>query len=233
MAGARSATGRVAANTFARAAGEAVAKAASLAFYVVMARELGTHGYGSFVFALALTGTLLIGSGFGTDELVARQVAREHPRAGHYLANVAGLKGVMSVPLLGIALAVVFIGDYGSDERLAVLVVGLGVTLEVLAKSWHSVFQGFERLELVSGCLILQRTLTAICGIAVLLSGGGLIAAACVYLGGTVIGLAAAEFCYRRFTPGDRPWPTARGGIEMRRGGFTFGLASRDFVLGV
>src|SRR5690349_1898137 len=120
MAGARSAPGRVATNTFARAAGEAVAKAASLAFYVVMARELGTHGYGSYVFALALTGTLLIGSGFGTDELVARQVAREHPRAGHYLANVAGLKTVMSVPLLGIALAVVFIGAYSADERLAV-----------------------------------------------------------------------------------------------------------------
>ncbi len=113
MAGARSAPGRVATNTIARAAGEAVAKAASLAFYVVMARELGTHGYGSYVFALALTGTLLIGSGFGTDELIARQVAREHSRAGYYLANVAGLKTVTSVLLLGIAMAVVFVGSYG------------------------------------------------------------------------------------------------------------------------
>src|SRR3954449_9599152 len=112
MARARSAPGRVATNTIARAAGEAVAKVASLAFYVVLARQLGTHGYGSYVFALALTGTLLIGSGFGPDARVPRQVAREHPRAGHYLANVVGLKGVMSVPLLGIALAVVFIGAY-------------------------------------------------------------------------------------------------------------------------
>ena len=118
MAGARSAPGRVATNTIARAAGEAVAKAASLAFYVVMARELGTHGYGSYVFALALTGTLLIGSGFGTDELIARQVARDHSRAGYYLANVGGLKAVTSVGLLAIAMAVVFIGGYGAEERL-------------------------------------------------------------------------------------------------------------------
>src|SRR3954471_13022396 len=162
MATARSAPGRVATNTIARAAGEAVAKVASLAFFVVMARELGTHGYGSYVFALALPGSLLIGSGFGTDELVARQVAREHERAGYYLANVTGLKAVTSIGLLAIALAVVFAGGYGAEERLAVLVVGCGVAIEVLAKSWHSVFQGRERLALISACLIIQRTLTAV-----------------------------------------------------------------------
>jgi len=231
MAEARSAPGRVATNAIARAAGEAIAKVASLAFYVVMARELGTHGYGSYVFALALTGTLLIGSGFGTDELIARQVARDHTRQGWYLANTAGLKLVTSVGLLGIALAAVFIGGYDADTRLAVLVVGLGVAAEVLAKSWHSVFQGRERLALISACLILQRTLTAVIGIAILLSGGGLVAAACVYLGASLVGLAAAEYCYRRWTPADRPTPTPAGGIEMLRGGFTIGLASLLFVL--
>src|SRR3954451_11545212 len=189
MAGARSAPGRVATNTIARAAGEAVAKASSLAFYVVMARELGAHGYGSYVFALALTGTLLIGSGFGTDELVARQVAREPSRAGYYLANVAGLKGVTSVGLLGIAIAVAFIGAYSGEERLAVAIVGVGVAIEVLAKSWPAVFQGRERLALVSACLIVQRMLTAVAGITVLLAGGGLLGAAWVYLGRPLVGL--------------------------------------------
>src|SRR5690242_9734570 len=106
MAGTRSAPGRVATNTIARAAGEAVAKAASLAFYVVMARELGTHGYGSYVFALALTGTLLIGSGFGTDDLIARQVARERSRAGYYLANTVALKVAASIGLLALAVGI-------------------------------------------------------------------------------------------------------------------------------
>jgi O-antigen/teichoic acid export membrane protein len=231
MARARSAPGRVATNTIARAAGEAVAKVASLAFYVVLARELGTHGYGSYVFALALTGTLLIGSGFGTDELVARQVAREHSRAGQYLANVVGLKAVTSIGLLAIAMAVVFIGHYGAEERLAVLVVGGGVAIEVLAKTWHAVFQGRERLALISACLILQRTLTAVIGISVLVSGGGLVAAAFVYLGCAVVGLAAAEYCYRRWTPSERPFPTREGGLTMLRGGFTIGLAGLLFVL--
>src|SRR3954447_9340766 len=231
MARARSAPGRVATNTVARAAGEAVAKATSLAFYVVMARELGTHGYGSYVFALALTGTLLIGSGFGTDELIARQVARDHSRAGYYLANVGGLKAVTSVGLLAVAMAVVFIGGYGAEERLAVLVVGGGVAIEVLAKSWHAVFQGRERLALISACLILQRTLTAVIGITVLVTGGGLVETAFVYFGCSIVGLVAAEYCYRRWTPSKRPVPTRADGLIMLRGGFTIGLAALLFVL--
>src|SRR4051812_5455504 len=167
MAGARSAPGRVATNTIARAAGEAVAKVASLAFYVVMARELGTHGYGSYVFALALTGTLLIGAGFGTDELVAREVARDRSLTGAFLTNVAGLKAVTSVGLLAIAMAIVSVGGYDAETRLATLLVGLGVAVEVMAKSWHAVFQAHERLGLISACLILQRALTAVVGITV------------------------------------------------------------------
>src|SRR3954469_2117747 len=108
MAGTRSAPGRVATNTIARAAGEAIAKLGSLAFYVVLARELGSSDYGAFVFALALTGALLIGAGFGTDELIAREVARDREHAGRYLAEVIALKTVTALLLLAIAVGIVF-----------------------------------------------------------------------------------------------------------------------------
>ena len=104
------------------------------------------------------------------------------------------------------------------------LIVGLGVAIEVLAKSWHAVFQGRERLALVSACLILQRTLTAVVGITVLLAGGGLLGAACVYLGGARgrprrgrVLLPALD------ARAARPSRPAAGGIAMLRGGFTIG----------
>src|SRR4051812_2876274 len=178
MAEARSAPGRVATNTIARAAGEAVAKAGSLVFYVVLARELGSEEYGAFVFALALTGALLIGAGFGTDELIARQVARDRADAGRYLSNVTALKTVTAAGLLLVAMGVVFAGGYSAPTRLATLLVGAGVAAEVMSKSWHAIFQAYERLGLVSACLILQRLLTSIVGVVVLLAGGGLVAAA-------------------------------------------------------
>ena len=102
----------MAGNTLARAAGEVLAKLGSLVFYVVMARKLGTSDYGAFVFALALTSSLLIASGFGTDDLVARQVSRDRASAGVHLADVTALKAVTSVALIGVAMLVVAIGGY-------------------------------------------------------------------------------------------------------------------------
>jgi O-antigen/teichoic acid export membrane protein len=231
VADTRSAPGRVATNTIFRAAGEAVAKVASLAFYVVLARQLGSEDYGAFVFALALTGALLIGAGFGTDELIAREVARERVDAGRYLSNVVALKVVTAALLLGVAMGVVFIGGYSAPERIATLLVGVGVAAEVMAKSWHAIFQAYERLELVSACLILQRVLTAAVGIAVLLEGGELVAAAAVYMGGALVGFLAAELLWRRFTYSHRPRPTRAGAWRLLIGGLPIGVAALLWVL--
>lgn len=231
MAEARSAPGRVATNTIARAAGEAVAKVGSLAFYVVLARELGSEEYGTFVFALALTGTLLIGAGFGTDELIAREVARDRTGAGRYLSDVLGLKTFTSLILLALAIGVVFVGGYSADARLATLLVGLGVMCEVMGKSWHAIFQAYERLGLVSAALILQRALTAVVGIVILVAGGGLVAASAVYFGGALAGLLASEIFYRRWTRSDRPRPSRSGGWLLLRRGLPIGVAGLLFVV--
>src|SRR4051794_34325490 len=231
MAGVRSATGRVATNTIARAAGEAVAKLGSLAFYVVLARELGSSDYGAFMFALALTGALLIGAGFGTDELIARQVARERGDAGRFLSDVIALKSVTALALLAVAMGVVVIGGYSGATKLATLFIGVGVAAEVMAKSWGAIFQAHERLELVSAGLIVQRVLTAGVGIAVLVGGGGLVAAALVYMGGALGGLLAVEGMWRRFTWALRPQPTRSGAFELLRGGLPIGVAALLWVL--
>lgn len=231
MAPARSAQGRVATNTIARAAGEAVAKVGSLAFYVVLARELGSEEYGTFMFVLALTGTLLIGAGFGTDELIAREVARDRTGAGRYLSDVVGLKTVTSLLLLAVAMGVVFIGGYDADARLAALLVGLGVVCEVMGKSWHAIFQAYERLGLVSAALIIQRSLTALVGIVVLLAGGGLVAAAAVYLGGALVGLLVSELFYQRHIHAHRFRPSGDGGWTLLRRGFPIGVAGLLFVV--
>src|SRR6185437_1117134 len=49
--------------------------------------------------------------------------------------------------------------------RLVVYVVGVGTLFEVASKSWYSIFQAYQRLELASATLILQRIVTAVAGI--------------------------------------------------------------------
>jgi O-antigen/teichoic acid export membrane protein len=200
---------RIARNAAMRAGGEAIAKVASLAFFIVMARELGDAGFGDFMFALSLSTVLMLASGFGTEDLLAREVARDHGRVHGYLANVAAVKAALSVVLLLVAALIVNLGDWPADARAAVYIVGVGVALENLGRTWHSVFTAYERLEMISISLVVQRVLTATVGIAVLLAGGGVIAVSVVFTAGAFVGLLVATQVLRRFVVATR-WEVDR-----------------------
>jgi O-antigen/teichoic acid export membrane protein len=217
-----SAPRRIARNAALRMAGEIVAKLASLAFFVVMARELGARGFGEFQFALALTGALIYLAGFGTDQLLAREVARDRGLAGRLLADAAAVKVLGGLLMLG---AAVLIAAASSEAVAVVAIVGAGALLEVLSKSWHSIYQGYERLDLVSATLIVQRVLTAAVGIPVLLAGGSLVAAAAVYAGGAAVAVLVCELLLRRLGV-RRARLDVSGWLPVMRAGVPIGVVS-------
>lgn len=214
-----------------RAAGEVVAKLASLAFFVTMARELGSGGFGDFTFALSLSTVLILGAGFGTEELVAREVARDRKRVHDYLGNVVAVKVAASIALLALMALIVNLGDHSAEARSAVYIVGAGVAIENLGRTWHSVFTAYERLEMISISLVVQRTLTAAVGIALLLSGSGLVVASIVFTAGAAAGLLVASWVLRRFVVRPR-WNLDRSRwIPLVKAGIPIGLASLLFTI--
>ena len=222
---------RIARNAAVRAGGEAIAKLASIAFFVVMARELGQDGFGEFMFALSLSTVLVLASGFGTEELVAREVARDRTRVHGYLANVAAVKAATSVVLLIVAAVIVNLGDWPAEARAAVYIVGAGVALENLGRTWHSVFTAYERLGMISISLVIQRTLTAGVGIAVLLAGGGVVAVSVVFAAGALIGLLIATQVLRRFVVAPK-WEIDRSRwLPLVKAGVPIGLAALLFTI--
>ena len=221
---------RIARNALARLSGEIVAKGASLVFFVTMARELGREGFGAFMFALGLTGALVICAGFGTDDLTAREVARDRSRAGRYLADVISLKLVSCTVLLAAAVVVVSLGDFSHDTLPAVVLVGVGVATEAISRTWYAVFQAHERLELVSLSVICQRTATAVVGVVLLKLGFGVVVAATVFALGAVLGLATAILSGRRLgIASDRADP--HRWRALLRSGLPIGIAGLLFVL--
>jgi O-antigen/teichoic acid export membrane protein len=221
---------RIARNALARLIGEVIGKAASLVFFVTMARELGREGFGAFMFALGLTGALVLCAGFGTDELTAREVARDRSRAGRFLADVISLKVVTCTALMAGAVAVVSLGNFSPDTVPAVALVGAGVAIEAISRTWYSVFQAHERLDLVSLSVILQRTSTAVVGIVLLMLGAGVVIAAAVFAVGALLGLAMALFSGRRLgLTADRADPHRWRGLL--RAGLPIGVAGLLFVL--
>lgn len=212
----------IARNAAVRTAGEVAAKLASVVFFVAIARELGERAFGDFAFALSFTTVLLVAAGFGTEELVAREVARDRGRIHGLFSNVVAMKAAMSLVLLGVAAIVVNVAGYPADVRVAVYLVGLGVAVENLARSWHSVFQGYERMEFISLGLIAQRFTTAIAGIGVLALGGSLVAVSATFLGGCLVGFFVALWALRRYivrprveVSRSRWWALARAGIPI------------------
>ena len=221
---------RIGRNALVRLGGEIVAKAASLVFFVTMARELGREGFGAFMFALGLTGALVICAGFGTDELTAREVARDRSRAGRFAADVISLKTVTMTALLLGAIVVVSVGDFSPDTLPAVALVGVGVAIEAVSRTWYSIFQAHERLDLVSLSVIVQRTATAVVGVVLLLLGAGVITAAIVFMAGALLGLVTALFSARRLgVHADRPDRRRWG--ALLRAGMPIGIAGLLFVL--
>lgn len=188
-----SAERRIAGNAAIRSTGEAIAKLASIAFYVVLARELGQQSFGDFMFALSLASVLMLAAGFGIDDLTVREVARDHSRLDWYLSNGATIKVVTSAALLGVAAIAVNLGDYSSEARAAVYLVGAGVAVETLSWTWQAIFLAHERPYLVSISIVAQRSLTAIVGTALILNGAGVVAASAVFLGGAIVQLGISH----------------------------------------
>ena len=195
-----------------------------------MARELGREGFGAFMFALGLTGALVLCAGFGTDELTAREVARDRSRAGRYLADVISLKLVTCTVLLVGAALVVSLGSFSDDTLPAVVLVGAGVAIEAISRTWYSVFQAHERLDLVSLSVIVQRTTTALVGVVLLKLGAGVVIAATVFAAGALLGLGMALLSARRLRlASDRADP--RRWRALLRSGLPIGVAGLLFVL--
>lgn len=189
---------RIARNAAVRSVGDIVAKGASIVFFVAVARALGQHDFGLFTFALAVGALLSTPAGFGTDPLVAREVSREPDSIHDYLPNAIAIKVLLSVALLGAAVAVSALAG-SSPERLAVLaLVGAGVAIENIARSCYAALQAFERLEFVSASLIAQRIATAAVALGVLALGGGVVAVSSVYASGAALGLLLALWALRR-----------------------------------
>lgn len=190
---------RVASGVASRASGELIAKAASVAFYIAIARELGDARFGDFIFGLSLSQVLLVIAGLGTEELITRDVAREHTRLDELFGNVIAVKGLLLAALWGVMAIVLVIAGYTGETLLALLLIGAGAAIEYQTKTLYAVFQAHQRMHFIAASLIVQRTATAAAGIAVLIAGGGLVPVSAIFLGGALLGLATATVWLWRF----------------------------------
>lgn len=190
--------GRVARNTAFSAAGDLLTKIASLAFFVVLARELGSVAFGQYTFALSITVLLTALAGFGTDSLLTRSVARDPDTVHDLYWTSLVLKLVLGVVLTGICVAVSVLNGYPGVVHATVALLGIGCIVEALSKTVAATFLAHDDTRPAAEGLVLQRFTTAGLGIAAMLAGSGLVPVAALYLGGALMGFAYVARKLRR-----------------------------------
>ncbi len=185
-------TRRILANTVYRGAADVGSKLISIAFFVVLARQLGEGGFGVFVFGLTLAAMLTVLAGFGQDQVLTREVARDRSRLDEYFANTVGLKLALALPVLLAAGLVMTAAGVDGETRWVVLLLGIAHLGEQIASTCFAVYQAFEQLVYVPVVLITQRLLTAVAGIAAVLAGASVVAVSIVFVGGALAALVLA-----------------------------------------
>jgi O-antigen/teichoic acid export membrane protein len=176
-------------NTALRAGGEIGGKLASLVLFAVLARQVSTASLGTFVFALAWAEVGMTPVGLGIDTYLLRQVAKDRSRVNRMFFNALGLKLVRGTLVLALTVLVVVLLGYGQERALAVCIVTLGMLLDTLARTHMSVFNAYERGDLVATTILVQRFSTAIIGVGVLAAGLGLVAVCAAFAFGGLVRL--------------------------------------------
>ncbi len=195
-------TTRILANTVYRGAADVGSKLISIAFFVVLARQLGESGFGVFVFGLTLASMLTVLAGFGQDQVLTREVARDRSRLDEYFANTVTLKLLLALPVLVFSALVMAAVGVDAETLWVVLLLGIALVAEQLASTCFAVYQAFEQLVYVPVVIITQRLITAAAGIAAVLAGASVIAVSVVYLGGALAAMVLAYVLLADRSPG-------------------------------
>jgi O-antigen/teichoic acid export membrane protein len=193
------ATRRVAKNTVYLVLADVAGKTMSFFFYMMAARHLGVGKFGVLSFALAFVTMLGVLTDLGLGAVTTREIARDPASAQQQTDAALAIRfvaSVMTMVLIGVLVNVI---GYPATTVRVVYILSFFVLANAISSYYCSVFQGFERMEmvalsrfaqtavLVAGAVLLMRGTAVVEQYALLYAGAGVLAA--VVAGTTAAGL--------------------------------------------
>lgn len=219
--------------------GQALVKALSLLFSVLVVRRLGDASYGEYSTALAYVGVFAILSDVGLAPYMVREIARERRRVDQLFSNVVVLRLLLSAftVLIIVCSALVL-------RRSPVLVLGIGIAslslfIYALEGPIESLLIARERLDYLSYMNVSTQLAFVTLGAVALLSGCGFIGLLVASLLGLLITTAIGYFAFVRRLGGVHwrlravEWPLLlKAALPFGLIGFSLGLSYKvDTVL--
>lgn len=148
---------RVLKNTTMLIASNVIVKVLGALLIIMLGRYLGDDAFGEYSFAFSFVAMFIIVSDFGLDALVIRNVARSNKMAGQYLEAAGILRIILSLVMIGIAMASAFILNLSSETRVIIFFAGLTGMFDKISGLFYAFFRAFERMEFEAATQIIWR----------------------------------------------------------------------------
>lgn len=189
---------RFAANAASLVMAQAVGKAASFVFVLVVTRGLGTVSYGYFNFALSFVPLFLILGTWGLDVAIVRGVTADRRRLSPLVASGLAIRAGSGVAALVLAFALgpLFVANRTAFATL--VLVGVALLLDDITTLLGTVFNVFERTTLLSLVLLLNRVVSTALALVAVAADAGIVTIALTYLAGSFTALVLAAGLLRR-----------------------------------
>ena len=132
----------------------------SILFTILLARHLGTAGYGLYVYATSLVTIFINLTEFGMSQIAIRDVAKEKENANYYLSNIFVIRAVLSLASMAVIFVIVrLLRDSASDRDILYLFAS-GSFFIMVAAGLRWVFFAYQKLEYEAFLNVTQTSLS-------------------------------------------------------------------------
>jgi O-antigen/teichoic acid export membrane protein len=170
---------------------------------IILARSLGTDGYGLLSYAIAFSGLMSVVAEFGFEAIIVREVSARR-EALRELPVVLGLK--MSLAVLG-GLVIIGSGFVLGDGniRFLIFLFAFFTSIKSVCNYYRAIFLGLQRMEYVGLLSVFETTvLLCVCG-SILLFNQQVVLIGCAYLCASILLLVLSVYIARAIGVGYKP----------------------------
>lgn len=193
-------TASIARNTKAMMGSQVITWVSSFVLMSFLPRYLGAEGYGKLFFALSINAIAGLLTDLGLTMLLVKEIARDRSKVSSLVVNGWALRSIAWTISTIITVLFVTFSSYPTETIHIVLVLALANWFVGMSAIIHGVFNGLERLEYRSICLIAEKVTLSIVGVALLLLGMGPFAIALVMLFTFILNFTLSVVFLRRIT---------------------------------
>lgn len=180
------------------AAAQVVGKLSTFVWMLVAARQMSRGEFGSFNFALSVALLVSAMAEWAFDAVLVQRASREPASLEQHYAEAVAWQSVLALPLFVAAALAVGFARPDHTLRLTLALLLIAVFLELWNDSARSAAAAARNQAGTSAALAVQRLVTMVLAVPVLVAGGGTAALAAVFAASYAVGVVTHQLALRR-----------------------------------